>query len=563
MTPKNPVIAIGLDSAEPKVIEKWMAEGKLPNLSRLCEQGTQARLENFDAFSAETPWTTFLTGVSPKTLGYWSPLKFREGTYKTETLAAYAFEEYPLFYSLGKEYRVAVFDVPQARLSEQVNGPQVLAWGAHSPQGPSVSQPAELFQQVVDQYGPHPGLHNDYAECLNLEKTLWVRDLLLTGVKRRIDACRDLVKQEAWDLFLTVFGEAHGAGHNLWQLSQPEHPLYETLHQKVEKDPMLEVFQEIDRGIGEIMANAPENATVVVFSAHGMGPNTMDLPSILFLPEFLYRLNFPGKTMLANGKPGEPLGPPRSYQKRNSWIWDVWTTKTDPNPLRRFLRANLGQRAFKLVQPFLGPAQADDLISPFELMGKVREVPWQPTGWYTPLWPKMKAFALQSFSEGYVRINLKGREPQGIVDPSEYDSLCEEITEKLKALKDARTGTPMARKIIKTRQSADDRNPRLPDADLVVVWQDDYATDVVESPDIGRIGPVPHFRSGSHRPEGFLIASGPGIAPGHQLPKGHALDLAPTILSLMGAPLKPHFEGKPLLHRELDNSATNSPALVS
>jgi len=65
----------------------------------------------------------------------------------------------------------------------------------------------------------------------------------------------------------------------------------------------------------------------------------------------------------------------------------------------------------------------------------------------------------------------------------------------------------------------------------------------VDSPDLGRIGPVPHH--GQEAINGFFMAQGPGIVPGSSLPVGHALDLAPTIL-VMGAPIPEYCEGKPL-----------------
>lgn len=43
------------------------------------------------------------------------------------------------------------------------------------------------------------------------------------------------------------------------------------------------------------------------------------------------------------------------------------------------------------------------------------------------------------------------------------------------------------------------------------------------------------------------MAQGPGIEAGSSLPESHAVDLAPTILELMGAQIPEHFDGKPLL----------------
>lgn len=539
----KPVIAIGLDAAEPSVIERWMAEGHLKTLQRLREQGVYGRLKNFAAFSAETPWTTFLTGCAPTTTGYWSPLRLQQGNYAVESIAAYDFEEYPPFYALGESYRVAIFDVPQILPSSRVNGLQVSAWGAHSPQVPSTSLPAELFQELVGAYGNHPGLHRDYACCLDLPGTLKLQEILKTGIARRSAICQDLLQREAWDLFLTVFGEAHAAGHNFWHLSQPDHPLYQDFQPFIDHDPLLETFQAIDTAIGQILAKAPENSQVIVFSAHGMGANTMDLPSTTFLPEFLYRLAFPGQQALLHQHPQGAIPAPATKMQWNYWERHIWNTKTDKSWLRKFLRHSTPTRLYRLLQPFIEGSRKTDLIPPLRLVQQTDVVPFQPATWYMPLWPQMPAFALPSFAEGYIRVNLQGREPQGIVPPDAYDAFCADLTQKLHNLRDARSGVAMVKQVIQTRQSGDDSNLKRPDADLVVVWQDEYATDTVESPDVGRIGPAAHLRAGSHRPEGFILAVGRDIPHGGILADGHALDLAPTILSMMGAPIAARLEG--------------------
>lgn len=545
---KNPVIAIGLDAADPALIEKWMSQGHLKNLRRLREQGAYGRLKTFEAYRAETPWTTFLTGCSPQKTGYWSPIKYYENNYSIEVVEAYNFAEHQPFYALGEERRVAIFDMPQAPLSDQVKGLQVLAWGAHSPQTPSHSQPASLFQEIVNKHGEHPALRNDGANILNLESMERLQKKLETGISRRSTICQDLLQQEPWDLFLTIFGETHSAGHYFWHLSQPDHPLYESMGKNLSADPLLEVFEAIDQAIGGILTKAPENAHVIVFAAHGMGTNVMDIPSMVFLPEFLYRFSFPDKLGLAPHKLGSTLKPPLvELTKKLGWVRALWNSKHESNPIKGFLRRHLPPRYFDRLEPFLGSSPQPDLMSPFKLYEQSQPECFQPAVWYKHLWPQMKAFALPSFSEGYIRINLQGRESQGIVPPSEYNAVCDELIEKLYRLKDARTGQPMVKDIIRMRQEATDRDPKLPDADLVVTWQEQCVTDIVDSPDMGRIGPIPFLRTGSHRSDGFILASGPNIEAGSDLPAGHSLDLAPTILNLMGAPIPEHFEGKPLV----------------
>ncbi|MGK7956172.1 MAG: alkaline phosphatase family protein [Crocosphaera sp.] len=544
---RNPVIAIGMDAAEPSLLEDWMSQGYLKNLSRLREQGIYGRLQNFDDSNVETAWTTFATGCSPQKTGFWAHMGFKEGTYETETRAAYDFKEFPAFYALGENYRVATFDVPQVRLTPQINGVQVGGWGAHSPQVPTASLPESLLEELLEKHGGSPALHNDYPLCLNLQKTLELEGKLKTGIVRRTAICRDLLGRENWDLFLTVFNDPHSAGHGLWHLSQPEHPLYEAFQSHITHDPLLAVYQAMDDAIGKILEKAPENAYIVIFSAHGMGPATIDLPSFVYLPEFMYRFNFPGQWRLAHGDPSEPLPPPLTEMKWTYWERHLWGDKYESNPIRHFLRKETPTRVFKLLEPYLDRTEKPDLISNYELTRRGDTViPWNPAQWYKPLWPSMKAFALPSFAEGYIRINLEGREPKGMVSAAEYHDLCDELCDQLYALKEARHEITMVRKIVRPRKDPHDPNPKLPDADLIVVWQDDYPTDVMDSPDYGRFGPLPHYRAGSHRAQGLIIANGPGIQANTTISSGHVLDLAPTLLSLMDAPIPEYLEGKPL-----------------
>lgn len=59
------VIFLGLDGLDPNLTELWMSEGKLPNLSRLREQGTYRRLRTTFPPLSPVAWSTFATGVNP------------------------------------------------------------------------------------------------------------------------------------------------------------------------------------------------------------------------------------------------------------------------------------------------------------------------------------------------------------------------------------------------------------------------------------------------------------------------------------------------------------------
>ena len=92
-----------------------------------------------------------------------------------------------------------------------------------------------------------------------------------------------------------------------------------------------------------------------------------------------------------------------------------------------------------------------------------------PATRYQKFWPQMRAFALPSFYDGRIRVNLAGREAQGIVPLENYEAVCNEIVSLLGACRDSITGVPAVKHIDRPTT----RNPlalQATEADLVVVW---------------------------------------------------------------------------------------------
>ncbi|MEM9482888.1 MAG: alkaline phosphatase family protein, partial [Cyanobacteria bacterium P01_F01_bin.116] len=537
------VLAIGLDAADPDVVEGWLKQGHLPNLQALIETGAYGRLTNVDFHRAEVPWTAFLSGCLPEKTGYWTPVNFRPDSYDPSETQAYDFDEYPPFYALGEKYRVAVFDMPQTALSEQVNGIQILAWGAHSPQTPSHSLPQGLLSEIEVKYGKHPRLNKDFADPRDSQGLAKLYNEMLVGLRRRSQICQELLERDDWDLFLTIFGEPHSAGHSFWHLSQ-QHPLKEL--GICDEDYMLRTFQDCDQVLGELLDQIAEDTYIVVFSVHGMTSNILDLSSRLFLPELLYRWSFEGHKAISVGRPGKSVGQPIQSFRRRGWMGDIWGLKSEPNPLKSFLRYNLPTGAFNKVERYLGPNASPDLESPFEQMANHDGLFYMPANWYKPFWKDMKAFALPSHSEGCIRINLQGREAHGLVPASDYQLVCDELCQMLADLTDPRTGQSMVRDVIRTRTSGYETDSKLPDSDLLVMWNEEVTTDVVESPQLGRIGPVPYHRTGSHHSQGFVAVKGPGIEASTIVGTHPAVDMPATLLQMMGAPIPSYFDGKPI-----------------
>src|SRR5207237_10892062 len=106
-----------------------------------------------------------------------------------------------------------------------------------------------------------------------------------------------------------------------------------------------------------------------------------------------------------------------------------------------------------------------------------------------------------------------------------------------------RRGRSIAAAVLRPRR-VDPLAPADPEHDLIVTWEG--CADTLVHPRAGTIGPVPFHRTGAHSHHGFAFVSGPGIEPKDGGDRS-VLDLAPTIVALLGQPVPPDTPGKPLL----------------
>jgi len=80
---RNPIILIGLDSADPDLILKWSSEGHLPAISSLIKRGCWGKLNSTADISSGSLWPTFFTGTSPAKHGcYFGHMQLKSGTYR-------------------------------------------------------------------------------------------------------------------------------------------------------------------------------------------------------------------------------------------------------------------------------------------------------------------------------------------------------------------------------------------------------------------------------------------------------------------------------------------------
>jgi predicted AlkP superfamily phosphohydrolase/phosphomutase len=158
-------------------------------------------------------------------------------------------------------------------------------------------------------------------------------------------------------------------------------------------------------------------------------------------------------------------------------------------------------------------------------------------------WTRTRAWGLGGYY-GRVFLNVKGREPQGIVDPADYEQLRNEISEKLIALKDDR-GHYMDTRVLKPQEVFN--GPYVNEApDLFVYFGDLYWR---STEDIGHEG-IYSFDTevgpddAVHDEYGIFILYDPSRKGGKRLSRMNLMDGAPTILDLMGIPIPGDMEGK-------------------
>ena len=527
---RDSLVVLGMDAMPPGLLEAWSDKGLLPNIAKLRQQGVYARQSNFSLNRTENSWLTFFQGCTARESGEWGHQDYEQGEYHANERESYNFSEVKPFFALGDARRVALFDLPLTDLIADVNGLQVHGWGTEVNQMVRRSDPPELGQQLAKKYGEHPiygsMIKNNRGNEIRSHRIPSIYDIegleilagqLTEGITRRTAICLDLLEREDWDLLLGVYAECHTALHLMWHLGQ-SCPLHDAIADQTQRDLMLDVIQAVDKGIGEIVERLPSSCTLMVFSPHGMQSNTLDLYSMIFLPELIYRWSN-GQAALAESQVGAV--PPLAMTYPRHWREEIWALRTE---------------------------HGDQVLeSPFVQEKRMDPLDWSPANWYQSCWPDQRAFVLPGYSEGMIRINVIGRDGDKGIAEEEFPRVCEELKSILKGLTDPRSGAPLVAEVIQVRQSANELcDQYAPPADLMVCWCEDVVTDVVEHADHGRIGPVPYFRTGGHTDEGFLIAAGTGFDAGVTLDDITTQDITATILDRLAVDIPAHVSGTPI-----------------
>ncbi|MDQ1521728.1 MAG: hypothetical protein QOI55_2801 [Actinomycetota bacterium] len=529
------VVALGFDAAEWSYVDSLIAAGDMPALGSLVA-GSRRQLLDAANSRNEYVWAEFVRGAFPGRPYEWDTHRFDPVAY--EAYLAHA-QPGPRWWHGATSGQVVTLDVPQVTSADTGGGVHVVGWGAAQVYAPRSSTPQGLLRDIDARFGPHPMVRNDQMSWHHARRIEDVTAEMERGARLRASVARYLLERfPDWQLFMTVWSEMHPAAEFLWHGVDEAHLLAGQPTAPLAREALRRIYRAVDDGVGALLAALPDDVAVVAFSLNGVETGPGDTPSGVLLPEFLARW-YRGRSLLSSDDPASwqragcaPVAPGpcqrsgyfsarrnggdgridrvnlvRSVQRVLEVLPDAaWPVQ---HALRRLVMEPRGKRLGPLgmVIPDEGQADAAALASTRTPFGQVAD-------WYQPLWHDMPAFALPSFAHGYVRVNVAGRERNGVVDPDDYDRTVDELIRELRRCTSPRTGRPVVRDVVRTRPNApaDRMDPQGPYADLVVLWDD--CVDAFEHPATGMIGPFPLQRVAGHTRNGFAHVRAPGVEPG-------------------------------------------------
>lgn len=507
--PARRVLVIGLDGATFRLIRPWAEAGHLPHMARLLQEGAWGHLRSTIQPSSEQAWASFATGVQNGKHGIYGFVRRVPGTYQLEYVNGRHQRARTLWRILSDRGRpVIVLNVPMTYPPEPVHG--VLIGGLLSPGVHSrFTYPDGLYQELQRAIGGY--IINVDIERGRLDPT--TEDLLLNQIREmirlRTEATLYLASTRPWDFLAVVYGAPDRVSHKFWKYMDPSHPLYTPQGAARRGEVILDTYRQIDAAIGRLLRElADDETTVFLVSDHGFGP----LIGALYLNQWLAEEGYLGLE-------GEGWWP--RLLRQGAGLLDVpWL-------------GDLKERAFQVL-----PGLKGRLHSAMAFQG----VDWSRT----------RAYAVGTMGNLYV--NLRGREPGGIVDPGqEYEALREELIAGLRSLRDPRTGAPLFEAVYRREELY--HGPYLDLApDVVGLLDPRYhvaAVDwrcrkqgIVARVDEGEMLFVADL-SGQHDMQGVLLAWGRNVRPG-PLAGASIVDMAPTILHTLGEAVPSSMDGRVL-----------------
>lgn len=514
------VLVIGLDGGTWSVIEPLVRAGKVPNLARIMG-GVWGPLESTIPPVTPPAWTSFMTGKNPGKHGLYHFVEPEPGSYRTRYTNAGSRKARTIWSMLSEAgRRVGVVNVPMTFPPEQVDG--FMISGMDTPDEASeFIHPRSLVPEIRKAVGPikldvrYLGfMHNDPRRQQVLQE---LHDI----DEQRCRMILHLLEREPVEVCMVVYGSTDTTQHYFWHYADPSHYRYDPVGAKVFGNAMEDVYQRLDRQIGVLMERLRDDGVVMVVSDHGFGPTSS---KTIYLNRYLAELGL--LTYRQNGATGAG--------------------------------GLLSQAVRGMDRRIRGALSSDQKKRLARLFPKLR-TKWEAslTAFNAIEWGSTKAYCSEVLaSPANIWINVKGRQPEGTVDPgAEYRELVDFLSERLLALKDPETGRRVVERVLRKDEVYE--GPYLDQApDLLLAWWEGKGFSAKTSlpqdqgkPVVGEAAAEVSGRaewSGTHRLDGVLAVRGSGIKVGAQVTGARIMDLAPTILHILGEPIPDDMDGRVL-----------------
>jgi predicted AlkP superfamily phosphohydrolase/phosphomutase len=524
-------LIIGLDGATFDLIFPWIEQGKLPHLSKLMKNGVYGELESVPNMISPAAWSSFMTGKNPGKHGIYFFLERVPNSYSSRLVNASDREGKTIWELLSEEgHSVGVMNVPMSYPVKKVNGFWISGFDAPGINSTGAIHPSQLIKELEQN-----GCTYIISAGIDSDVKAGRMDLVLKKIHDQIDmraeAAFYLFDNHPCEHFTFVFTATDTVQHHFWQYI-PEHSFPPPYPDKF-ANAIYSVYERMDDIVGRFLSKVDDDTVTVIMSDHGGGFAQHG-------PEYINPLF-------------ERLGLLR-------YIGD----KAGAHRLKRLSSRLLGRLlAFggkivnrkvkeKLVRFF--PKTVDRLISRLTFS----DIDWSST----------KAFAdCGLLWRPEIWINLKGREPEGTVEPGEeYEELRDKLIKIFSSLTDPETGEKVVARV--DRREDIYHGPYLEKAaDLLITWRFDFPISglcyeykeeriVLNDSTIGKSHSIV---TGTHRPNGIFIARGMPLRKDFRVQKAKITDIAPTILYLMGKPIPEDMDGSVLKAAFTEDYLLNNP----
>jgi predicted AlkP superfamily phosphohydrolase/phosphomutase len=260
------LLIIGLDCAEPALVERW--RGELPHLNALMERGVSGRLESCVPAITVPAWSCMLSGRDPGELGIYGFRNRADRGYGSLVVADGRAVRLPRLWDyLGAAgWRVAVIGVPGTYPPPAVNGVAVSCFLAPSIAG-AYTHPPELARRIAA-WLERPYLL-DVPDFRSEDKTRILTDIYAL-CDQRFTLAQRLLAEEQPDLLMLVDMGTDRVHHAFWKHMDPAHPGF--VPDSPFQDAIFDYYRHVDRRIGDLLAACDAATAVLVVSDHGARP---------------------------------------------------------------------------------------------------------------------------------------------------------------------------------------------------------------------------------------------------------------------------------------------------